>query len=145
MISSGASFATIRRSLRELFAESEEWSTGQWVPLLLMRGLEPAPGSCSAPNAPGWWVFDFEHPRLTRLLGNVATRRKRHSKERQKSTQLVRSFFRSGHRGYPRSNFAVFDIFSTKRHNLGTRRATAPLKSAFESSLNGLSLTRTQI
>ena len=44
---------------------------------------KPAPGGCSAPNAPsrggGWNISP-----LTRLLGHVATRSKRYSKECQK-------------------------------------------------------------
>ena len=42
-------------------------------------------------------------------------------------------------RGHERSHFAVFNIFFNKLvHNSGTRRATAPQKSAFDSYFNAL-------
>ena len=73
----------------------------------------------------------FEYPPLIRLLGHVATRSKRHSKERKKSLQNLRLFLGQVEgqvtRGHKRSNFAFSAFFYKSAHNSGTGRATAPL------------------
>ena len=58
----------------------------------------------------------FNTPRLTRLMGHVATRGKRHSKERQKSWGNCFGHFLGQvkgqvTRGHQRSNFVDFNIF----------------------------------
>ena len=90
----------------------------------------------------GWGVWTLH--RLTRLLGHVAARGKRHSKERQK---LWRNWF--GHfigqvkcqvtRGHEMSNLAYFNIinrpiYDKLAHNTGTRRARVKDQSTFDSS-----------
>ena len=62
-----------------------------------------------------------ETPPLSRLLGHVATRGKRQSKERQQiMTKLHRSFSRSGqrsgHQRSPKVKFCRFQHFSTNWH-----------------------------
>ena len=86
----------------------------------------------------------FGHPRLTRLLGHVATRGKRHSKERQKSWRNCFSHFLGQVKGQvirvTKGRILLISIFFYKAaHNSGTRRATASEKSAFDSSFNVLS------
>ena len=76
----------------------------------------------------------IDSPPLTRLLGYVRTRGKRHS-EGQKSMKL----FRQVTRGHQRSNLTYLNIFDNLTHNSRTSRATAPRKSAFDSSSNALS------
>ena len=72
----------------------------------------------------------FEQPPLTRLLGRVATRSKRHSKERKIVTKLLRSFLGQVKgqvtRGHQRSNFAFPTFFYKSAHNSGTGRDAAP-------------------
>ena len=87
---------------------------------------------------------------LTRLLGHVATRGKRHSKERQKSLRnclghFLGQFIGQITRGHPRSNFAFLTFIYKSTHNSETRRATAPRKGAFDSFFNTLSLRCPQI
>ena len=55
----------------------------------------------------------LEHPRLTRLMGHVETRGKRHSKERKKSALVIFLGQVKGQvtRGHQRSNFVDFNIF----------------------------------
>ena len=61
-------------------------------------------------------VFEHPPPRLTRLMGHVATRGKRQSKERQKSWRNCFGHFLGQvkgqvTRGHQRSNLAYFNIF----------------------------------
>ena len=108
-------------------------------------------------RARGVWT-----PPLTRFLGHVATRGKRHSKERQTLLRNCCGHF-LGHvkgqvtRGHQRSNFAFFNIFSYKStHNSRTGsdqvlpskcpgRASAPRWIALDSPFNVLSITGPQI
>ena len=104
-------------------------------PVLGVKG--PGPG--------GGWT-----PPLTRLLSHVATRGKRHSKERQNDNETVAAIFRSGkrlgHLRSPKVKFYLLNIcFYKPAHNSGTRRTTAPRKSAFHGSVNALSLRCPQI
>ena len=94
-------------------------------------------------------------PPLTRLLGHVATRNKRHSNERQINNKKLLVIFLGqvkGHvtKGHQMSNLAYFNIISRPifdklalAHNSVTRRVLR--KSAFESSFNALSLPCLQI
>ena len=103
------------------------------------------------------WPWVFEHPPLTRLLDHAVTRGKRHSKEpvncpfkRAHSKERLKSwrncfshflgqFNGQVTRGRQRSNFAFSTFFYKLAHTSRTRRATAPRKSANDSSLNTLS------
>ena len=65
-------------------------------------------------------VFEVWTPPLTRLLGHVATRGKRHSQERQKSWRSCYSHFgfiqKSCHQRSPKVKFCRFQHFSTNWH-----------------------------
>ena len=86
----------------------------------------------------------FDPLPLTRLLGHVVTRGKRHSKEHKKS--FINCFRNSlGQvnvqvtKGHQRSNFADFNIFFYKSaYNSGTRGATALHECEFDISFNVL-------
>ena len=127
----------------------------KWKIQHFQRGsvLRPAPGRCSAPNVPGRGGEVFEHPSPVNSapgLCYIATCGKRHSKERKKSWRNCFGHFlgqvkNQVTRGHQRSNFVISAFFYKSAHNSGTRRATAPGKSAFDSSINVLSLTCPQI
>ena len=83
----------------------------------------------------------FEHPPLTRLLGRLAKRGKRHSELRRASkimTKLLQPSFGSGKKSGYQSPEATngqilpFQHFYKSTHNSRTRKATAPKKSAFD-------------
>ena len=100
----------------------------------------PAPGWCTAPVASGRWGW---RGALTQLLGHVATRGKRHSKERQKPCRNYFSIFlgqikNQVTRGHQRSNFAFPTFFEKSAHNSKAR--PHPLKSALDISFNALSV-----
>ena len=87
-------------------------------------------------------------PPLTRLLGYVVTRGKRHSIVRKKLWRNCFGHFQVRSPEVSKGQFCGFQHFSTNRHRTrepSTRRATAPRKSAFDLSFSALLLNCAQI
>ena len=83
--------------------------------------------------------FNAPPPRLILLLGHVATRGKRLSKEGKNESMFIGHFSARSKARLPEIRIgeilSILAIFDKLAHNSRMNRATAPRKSAFDSSL----------